>query len=120
MSAISSFYKFIRLVVGDHDPYIKLISDEQLQTAVQLVVNSGEVPGYAMDDEDTITPDIVPADDPDSFARIVYKSSKMFALQQTSFATATRAYRETVGESKALVFDILSRVYDLDNGDQLS
>lgn len=117
MSAKSAFFKYIRLVIGDHDEYIKIISDEQLDAAVEMVLNEGGVPGYALD-EDEITPDIVPAEDPDAFALVVYKSSKMFALQQTSFSTATRAYRETVGESKALVFDILSRVYSLDNGDQ--
>lgn len=49
MVPTSSFYDPVRFLVGDSNPDILTISNQAIDSAIRLIINSGEVLGYSMD-----------------------------------------------------------------------
>jgi hypothetical protein len=119
---LSSFHRPLRIILGDLDQDVHIYDDDQLTAAMELVLNLGKVPGYAVGDSGEITPDLTPSSDSDSakaFALLLFHAAKRFVAALTRSAYRTRAFAESFGESRELVDDILNEVYDLENGVKL-
>ena len=127
-TAISTFREPIRILIGDCDPDIQFRDNSQLDAAVRMTVNLGQVvgdttlhpytPSYNMDSAGTgITPSFDPVSDPKAWAQTVFHAAKVFAVDVTPTHWRTRAFSETIGENRERVFNLLMEIYNTDNGD---
>ncbi len=123
MSAISSFYEPIRVLIGDNDPDIQLREDSQLAAAVRTVLNLGKVVSadeattYAVSGTTAVTPDLTAASDAVAYAKLVFRAAQLFVTDMTPIAWRTRAFSESIGENREKVFHIMEEIWRLENGD---
>lgn len=120
MSAFSSFHEYFRLLLGDHDPDIRIYDTDQFDAAMRMVLNFGELAERAAVDgkayavgtgNDNVTPDITG----EALALLIYKSVIKFTPHLTvDRRLVTRAVSESVGGNKEIHMDVLQRIYDLD------
>lgn len=124
MIAIGDFRNPVRAYLGDNHPVIKTYSAEQIDEAVRLVVNLGKIPGVSLSPDPSgsdLSVDVSPTD-PDqatNWARIVLYAAQRFVLiGAASNSIRTRAVAMSCGESRDLVFQLLSEIYDLEFGEK--
>lgn len=126
---IASFRTFIRTLLGDNHPTIKTYEAVQIDDAVRLIINLGQITGVTLSTDGTsLVPALAPlsATQTDTtvaknWARVVYYAAKRFvAGNPSSYSFRTRALSESFGEQRDMMFELLQDVYELDNGDQCS
>ena len=116
-TAISDFRTPLRAILGDTHPTIKQYAVDQLDAAVELVVNLGKAPGIAVDGTG-LTPTVTPTNAAaGNWARIVLHAARRFVLPNAAASSyRTRALSESFGEQKEMVFELLSEIYAIEFG----
>lgn len=118
---ISDFRDFIRAVIGDSHPVIKQFAPEQIDAAVRLTVNLGKAPGITLTtDGAKVTPAVLAVDpfQAKNWARIVLHSARRFVdINAASSSYRFRAMSESFGESKELIFSLLTEIYEMEYGE---
>lgn len=117
MSAFSGFHEYFRLLLGDHDPDIRLYDTDQFDAAMRMVLNFGEMQGFDANtyvvggDSVSVTPDISGK----ALSVLIYKSVIKFTPHLTvDRRLITRAVSESVGGNKEIHMAMLQMIYDLD------
>lgn len=113
---IDQFIEPIRVILNDHqDPLIHMYSAAAIKSAVRMTVNMGKIPEVTIDG-DVLTPAVVGGDT--NWARIVLYSAWRFVIPNSAASSVRmRALAETFGEARDQVFELLTEIYDLENGE---
>ena len=117
MSAFAEFYESIRLLLGDQDADARLFEDTQLDAALRMGVRLLGALGYGytlvLPGRTEITPDV---NDPNDWMLLCYRACFAFTpslCEATSFRT--RAFTETRGGRKELLWVLETELYRLEN-----
>ena len=124
MTAITSFRRPVRVILGDRDPSVQRYSDQAIDDAVKTVMQLAKpsLAGFALTpDESGITPDLIAAAgttvDPSKFALVIWHAVKLFVTPESAaYSYRTRAISESFGENKGRVSDVLMEIHNLENG----
>lgn len=125
-TSLSTYYPVIRALLNDPDEDVPIYTNEQLDAAMEAVLNLGKV----VDDDGNsfaydaglpkaVTPDLTPAGNAEAYARLVLNTAKLFVSGLKREAWRSRSFSQSVGEAHQQIQNILTMLYDEEHGDMM-
>jgi hypothetical protein len=114
---IANLRPFVRTILGDTDPLVRQFHADQIDDAIRLVVNLDKAPGIEVSDDGSyLTPAVTPSNSQSTnWAKIVLHAARRFILPiSMSSSFRTRAFSESFGENRTMVFELLQEIYELE------
>lgn len=119
MSQLTTYLRPVRVLLGDNDPDgIYAYEDQQLLDGLKTVVEFGRVPGYIIDGNGEVSPNLVAAEDAPNYMRLCLHTARLFVVERSRIAFNSRAFSESIGQPFELVDALINDIYQLDNGNQ--
>lgn len=111
---VTDFIDPVRVWLGDNDDTYRLYSDDVINRGVRVAIKGGDLEDYELSaDLLSIEPEIT---DPNTYMLLAAKVARRFiGSQPSSQSSATRAFRESVGNYRGLVMDLDDAILRLDN-----
>lgn len=118
-TAITQFYRPLRILLGDADPVVKRFPNEVLGDGVRTAVQLNKLPTYALSvDELSIDPEIT---NPNKFALLTYHTARLFVSPvPEKYSFRTRAFGESFGSVRHHLQTLELEIHRLENGTMFS
>jgi hypothetical protein len=114
-TAITDFRTPVRAILGDFDLTVRKYQDTAIDSVVQMVVRSGQLPGFVINAGGTgITPDVIAGRD---YGLLIYKAAKAFVTPNAAaYSYRTRALSESFGSQGHFIQQLENALHDIDSG----
>ena len=117
-TALSTFRKPVRALLGDRDASVFLYSNTALDDATEVAIRMGKLEGFSMADATSITPAIT---DPNDYALLACEVTMMFvASNPDRYSFKTRPLSESFGSWHEFTMKLEQDIHDLRAGTMFS